>query len=869
MDSRELTKEDLDKVRNIEGFPLANDEDIIALSSAPYYTACPNPFIKDFITENGEKYEEGTDDYHREPFTSDVSEGKSDPVYNVHSYHTKVPHKAIMRYIMHYTKPGEVVYDGFCGSGMTGVAAQVCGNRDAVLSVLDSPRDFGDKVGRRKAILSDLSPAATFTAYNYNYPVDTRKLEDTWNRIVRRFNEEIGWLFETEHSVDDREPTLFTTSKKGKINYTVWSDLMICPVCGSEFVFWDVAVDEIKGTVREKFVCPHCHAELKKKDCEKAKETFIDDATGEMVFVAKQTPILINYTYAGKKYDKKPDECDLSIIERINITKIPYWYPTEKMMHIGEKWGDSYRSGIHAGITRIHQFFTKRNLYALSFILDAAQKEDSDICRCIMSAMKSAFSYGTKMIKVNVGRILNGGGLFALGAVSGTLYIPSLMAERNIVDAVDNKIRGIIKLYRSNALGKGVIINTASSTDVKNIPDNSVDYIFTDPPFGDNLNYSELNFIWEAWEKVFTNNSEEAIINKSQNKGLNEYQSLMTQCFCENFRILKPGRWMTVEFHNSRNAVWNAIQEALLRAGFILADVRTLDKKQGSFTQVTNTTSVKQDLIISAYKPKELFIREFHLMAGTEESAWEFVRQHLSNLPIAVDADKDGRIDVIAERQAFLLFDRMVSYHIMQGYAVPLDATDFYNGLDNHFIKRDGMYFLPSQVNEYDMARASMEIEDIQFSLFVSDEKSAIAWLYQQLDENSGLGRMTYAEIQPLFMQQVKAVEKQEKMPELSELLEENFLKNDEGKWYIPDYSKSGDLAKLREKNLLKEFNGYITTRGKIKKCRSEAVKAGFAKLWKDKNYQLIVDMAGRLPEKTVQEDPNILMYYDISLNRI
>lgn len=130
MEPRKLTKEDIDKVRDIEGFPIGTDEDIIALSDAPYYTACPNPFIEEFIRENGTPYDEETDDYHREPFAADVSEGKNDPIYNAHSYHTKVPYKAIMRYILHYTKPGDIVFDGFCGTGMTGVAAQKCGSPD-------------------------------------------------------------------------------------------------------------------------------------------------------------------------------------------------------------------------------------------------------------------------------------------------------------------------------------------------------------------------------------------------------------------------------------------------------------------------------------------------------------------------------------------------------------------------------------------------------------------------------------------------------------------------------------------------------------------------------------------------------------------
>lgn len=99
MERRKLTKEDIDKVRDVEGFPLGTDEDIIALSDAPYYTACPNPFIKEFVEEYGHPYDEATDDYHCLPFASDVSEGKSDAIYNAHTYHTKVPYKAIMRYI--------------------------------------------------------------------------------------------------------------------------------------------------------------------------------------------------------------------------------------------------------------------------------------------------------------------------------------------------------------------------------------------------------------------------------------------------------------------------------------------------------------------------------------------------------------------------------------------------------------------------------------------------------------------------------------------------------------------------------------------------------------------------------------------------
>jgi len=162
--------------RKIEGFPIGSDEDILALSDPPFYTACPNPFIADFIKHYGKPYDPSKP-YSREPFASDVSEGKNDPIYNAHSYHTKVPHKAIMRYILHYTEPGDVVFDGFCGTGMAGVAARLCGSKQAVASmgyqvgtdgaILDSRNNCISHVGGRRAILSDLSPVATSIASNY------------------------------------------------------------------------------------------------------------------------------------------------------------------------------------------------------------------------------------------------------------------------------------------------------------------------------------------------------------------------------------------------------------------------------------------------------------------------------------------------------------------------------------------------------------------------------------------------------------------------------------------------------------------------------------------------------------------------------
>jgi DNA modification methylase/predicted RNA-binding Zn-ribbon protein involved in translation (DUF1610 family) len=846
MEKRKLTKEDLDKVRDIEGFPIGTDEDIIALSDAPYYTACPNPFIKKFIAENGTPYDEETDDYHREPFASDVSEGKNDPIYMAHTYHTKVPYKAIMRYILHYTKPGDIVFDGFCGTGMTGVAAQMCGTDNYMLQ--QELKADENNWGRRNAILNDLSPVATYITYNYNSLVDITAFVEEGQKILQEVEKECGWMYETAHSSDSSVSFLSAEMKpKGRINYTVWSDVFVCPHCGNEFVFWDVAVDAKNKKVNNEFTCPSCGVRLTKRDCQNAVMTVFDENLKTTHTMSRQVPVLINYLYAGKRYEKKPDEADLELLKKIDALTIPYPYPHNRMCEGGEsRRNDKY------GITNVDQFYTKRNLYVLSALYE---KSKTSRFRIVVESVNPGLV--SKLVRYNMGKRGN-------GVLSGTLYLPSLSAEGDVIKAVEGKFKDFQKVFQMTHTFRGALCETSSSTQLKTIPNNTVDYIFTDPPFGDNLNYSELSFIWESWLNVLTRNKAEAIVNDVQGKGIAEYQSLMTNCFLEFYRVLKPNRWMTVEFHNSKNAVWNAIQESLGRAGFIIADVRTLDKKQGSFKQVNNTSAVKQDLVISAYKPKEKFRKEFESKAGTEETAWAFVRQHLANLPVVVDSDHDGKIDIIAERQAYLLFDRMVAYHIMNGIPVPIDATDFYKGLDEKFLKRDGMYFLPDQVNEYDIARIKMDVEPIQFELFVSNEKSAIAWLYQQLDTPQ-----TYAELQPKFMQEVKSVDRYEDMPELSVMLDENFIQDDKGRWYIPDRTKEGDVAKLREKNLWKEFESYMNSKGKLKLFRSEAIRVGFSRLWKDKNYQAIVDMAERLPEQTIQEDDKLLMYYDISLSRV
>lgn len=133
-----------------EGFPIGDIEEIVALSDPPYYTACPNPFFGDMISHYGKAYVPD-DGYRCEPFASDVSVGKNDTIYMAHSYHTKVPHQAILRYILHYTKPGDIVLDGFCGPEKIGVAASLCDDLPAGEKAAIEREMLGVEWGRRIA----------------------------------------------------------------------------------------------------------------------------------------------------------------------------------------------------------------------------------------------------------------------------------------------------------------------------------------------------------------------------------------------------------------------------------------------------------------------------------------------------------------------------------------------------------------------------------------------------------------------------------------------------------------------------------------------------------------------------------------------
>lgn len=838
----------LDNLRERPGFPLGDDDAIVGLSLPPFHTACPNPYIADWLEE------EPSDDTDREdpgPYATDITVGKGNAFYKAHSYPTKVPHPAIMRFLLHYTKPGDVVLDGFAGSGSTGVAAQACGQPDAKTRKTIEAEMGKVQWGYRRAVLSDLSPSASVIAAGLNLPIDADAFDKASKDILDRFDTELGWMYETTH----------TNGKPARIEYTVWSEVFTCPECGSPVVFYDVAFNPNTGKVEEPFRCSAtgCGAELDKDRLDR-RLTTVRTPVGDSIERIELRPVRIHYVYSGQRYDKSPDPTDLDVLARITREALAGTVPNHEMpldlMYHGTRLGPK-------GFTRVHHLWGDRALHSLAWLWNSCHDEPDHLTRhALLFWVEQAF-WGMSWQN----RYRPDGFSQVSQFQSGVYYVGSLHSECAVRYNLEGsqpargKRQSLVKTWKSSPARLGqVAISTGSSTSL-DIPDDSIDYVFVDPPFGANIYYADLAYLVEAWHGVYSRSSDEAIENQSRNaaRSLPKYGELMAQCFAEFYRVLKSGRWMTVEFSNHSNEVWLTVQRALEQAGFMVADTRILDKEQLSYRQVTANSAAKKDLVISCYKPAITASREGITGDGDPETAWSFVREHLSHLPIT--DGRRGEARPIRERMSDRLYDRMIAFHVNRRIPVPVTTTEFFTGLDQRFPSRDAMYFLDSQVESYERHRITIK-DLLEDTLFITGESSAMQWLRQFVKSRSR--PLAYSEIQPAFLAELgNGLADWEELPELRSLLEQNFVEDDQGRWYVPDPKKAADLEKLRRRSLLREFEAYLSGSGKLTKFRSEAVRAGFDDAWDRREFELIVKLGKRLPSDVLVDDPTLRYFVD------
>ncbi len=493
--------------------------------------------------------------YTLKPLPEALAAGKNTYVYDAHTYHTKVPPQAIARLIEHYAEPGGLVLDPFCGSGMTGVAALQTG---------------------RIPILIDLSPAATFIAFNFVTPMDAARYTEAFEAVLAVTADEALALYGTHCR---------TCGKIVPMNYLVWSYGLLCKHCHKEFVLWDVARDEHadvrKSKIKAEFDCPHCGRRLRKS----------------LLRRTRPYPVQVGYDCCAsnrREATAVPDSADLALLQTLDAEGIPagLWYPTDALLP-----GLNTRQPISHGLTTIDALYTTRQLRVMARLWDIARRwPDAEVGLKLMYTVTSLYQRVTQLSEFR----------FWGGSSNTANYnVPMIFNEQNVFQVFERKAKTIQKYFATwePALPDSPFcISTQSATDLSAIPDGTIDYIFTDPPFGGNINYSEMNYLWESWLGVFTQTAQEAIINRVQGKAIDEYQALMAAAFGEMQRMLKPGRWLTVMFHNSSAKVWAAIQQALAASGFSIEITQTLDKQHGTFKQFVSPNAVGYDLLLHCQK---------------------------------------------------------------------------------------------------------------------------------------------------------------------------------------------------------------------------------------------------------------------------
>lgn len=807
-----------------------------ARMSKPVYDSMP---ADEFVRKYGTPYDPATDDYERSPFVADIKEGKNDPIYNAHSYHTKVPPRAIIPYILHYTEPGDIVLDPFCGSGMTGVAALLCEKPPEDILEMVKAMNPGRKIkpGARRAILNDLSPAACHIAYNYCTPVDVEELKREFERIKAAVKDEFDWLYGTEHyepavgpydpknsdvaarlknpprdatvkkllTGEDRSWELLTRSEvevrlgysvaalpcedrwheldvrtveqwvciPASIQYTVWSDVYKCegfvtveeptgkvstrgknigkPIvkkkrlargCANEIVIWHVAIAS-DGQVAETFKCPHCSLPWKKAQLRRV---------GSVPVTTNLSAVAIRNTKVGAethrlRYTRPVSVRELSALSEMEATPIPYWVPDTEM----DTKGPQYRRNALQvrKIRKVTDFWSARNLRAYASLWARASAVKVPRVRdALRFSLTGITYYVTKKQSWGSG----GGGL------SGQLYLSSFPLEKNVLEVLERKVKQLLQGYASArfiATSRAAVVS--GSATVLPLPDRCVDYVFADPPFGSNIYYSEPNLLWEAWLGDVTDTSEEAVVHRKNDGGtkrLSDYARLMHAAFREICRVLKPGRWATVEFNNSDGEVFEAIKSAARGAGLQIENMLFLDKDQKTFKQVKGVKGeedvVGHDVLFNLYKPgpsqrvkinAEVNGRFEHLVVDT-------IREHLRGLPDRIMADAATYSD--EHRTTPFLNTMLMNALIPKGVNVERLNLPFIEAVcARYFRKVDNRWHLRDE-----QVRTTVNADDgallirPEAGIEIRDETTAIDWLRRCLSQTP----MRIGDLRPHWM---------------------------------------------------------------------------------------------------------------------
>ncbi|MFZ0737952.1 MAG: DNA methyltransferase [Candidatus Acidiferrales bacterium] len=488
---------------------------------------------------------------------------RTDPIYNCHGYLTKVPVAAIEPFIGAFTEPGETVADFFAGSGMTGLAAVRLG---------------------RNARLSDISVLGRHIATGYSRNVNPVAFRAVAERVVSEARAAVGDLYFTRQG-DDKVTV--------EMVRTVWSFTYKCPACGYHLAY----LRHLSKQGAPPKECPECAGPFVRRKWQRDSDVPVE---------------VVSRNAHGRLTEQPVSEFDRKMIRKAAADPRQKDVPS---LRIGEEREMFSRSGLgKAGLTRTGDFFSPRNAIALVELWRAVNAVDEESIR---QKLRFAFT----AILPRASRRYQWSAQRPLNAQNQTYYIAPVYYEWNVFELFNRKVEAALRsdetLFEEAPLladrsRSDVDYVLASADRLAHLPTGSVDYVFTDPPFGSNIFYSDMNLFHEAWLGEVTDHASEAVVHttgKRKNGSAGRYEALLRGAFAEAFRVLKAGRYMSVVFGNSSGRIWGLVQRAMRDAGFEAtpAHVAILDKGQRSVKGLNSGSEsvVTVDLILTVQKPKK------------------------------------------------------------------------------------------------------------------------------------------------------------------------------------------------------------------------------------------------------------------------
>ncbi len=460
---------------------------------------------------------------------------RSDPIYMAHGYLTKVPVPAILPFVEAFTAVGDTVADPFAGSGMTGVAATMLG---------------------RKARLFDISVLGQHIGSNYVNLVDPHAFRTAADLAIRSAKTRSGNAYEVKCSLCGAQADLAKT---------VWSAVVECATCAQDVNYYQSL--ESAGWSKQSMTCRRCGGPVSSRSIRLGEEPVIDWVRCS----CRRQQIEQPWTKPKSILPRDIDWPDLEI-------------ESTRQMYVASALGRN-------GLTSTARFFSSRNLSVLGALKSTIDSLHDDALRKkLLFAFTAILTRASKRYQWSRKRPLN--------AANSNYYVAPVFYEWNVLDLFSRKVDAMVRSdqWILSQRMKGPLFGAEVPMDVtyelasaERLPlaDGTVDYVFTDPPFGSNIFYSDMNLFHEAWLGSTTDPTSEAVVDRvrlGEGRSAERYERILTGALQECERVLKNGGYVSMIFGNSSGSMWQLVQRAIDKAGLrVVPDLTAvLDKGQRS-----------------------------------------------------------------------------------------------------------------------------------------------------------------------------------------------------------------------------------------------------------------------------------------------